>query len=116
MSECYCDYETPEVYRRAEHIARKTHVCTECRQTIRPGERYTLAWGVWGGGQGSFRECSRCAALESWVKAHVPCLCVSHGNLIEDCMNASADCREDAPGLWFGALRRLHAIRKGVGA
>lgn len=116
MTECYCDWDPPSVYRKTEHTARrKTRKCSECGATVGLGERYQLTFGVWDRVADSFTTCARCLALEDWVRAHVPCLCLEHGNLIENCLETASDCRQDAPGLWFGTLRRLHAIRRARG-
>jgi hypothetical protein len=108
MSYCYCDYEMPTVYRAATHTARKEHKCRECARIIKPGERYEYVFAIWEGEACHVRTCSHCLSLREWVKAHVPCFCWGHGEMIEAAINT-------APGFWFGTLRRQVAIEHARG-
>lgn len=110
---CYCDYDPPTIYNRtAVKSARKEHKCEECSRTIKVGEPYESAWGIWEGRADTFRTCRHCLALREWVTAHVPCVCWAHGNTRDDVLSAAEGYGHQAPGLWFGALRREVAIRK----
>lgn len=108
--DCFCDYETPEFYRKSIHTARKQYQCYECYRAINPGEQYEVVAAKWDGDFNTCRTCSRCLALRDWVAAHVPCVCWAHGNMIEDCMNTIEAYMHEAPGLWFGAARLKVAI------
>lgn len=113
MSECVCDYDGPEIYFSELRKARKVHVCEECRARIQPGEQYENASGKWDGRFDQFKTCSRCIALRDWVKAHVPCFCWAHGHMNEDSIETADHFSREAPGLLFGAYRRLVACRRG---
>lgn len=110
--ECFCDYEMPAVYANYTRVARKQHVCEECRREIHVGESYERVFGVWDGSCSVFKTCARCISLRDYVKAHVPCLCWQHGNTIEDCMETAREYAREAPGLLFGAYRRLSSIKR----
>lgn len=115
--DCYCDdYESPTVYSKVEHAARKVHSCSECRRPIHKGEKYERVFGVWGGDVSVFKTCARCQDLSGYVKAHVPCFCMAHGELIEAAITTAEDYNRVAPGLLFGAYRRLASIRKNKAA
>lgn len=114
--DCYCDYDTPEVYSRFVRQARKEHRCTECGSRVSVGEKYEYVFAVQDGDPFTARTCSACVDLRQWTRNNVPCLCWAHGNTIEDCTAAIDDARRRAPeetrGLRFGFLRRLHAIKR----
>lgn len=110
MSECYCDYEPSTVYSKTMPIARKQHRCDECFRPIAPGEQYERVFGVWDGDASTFRTCAQCLALREYVLAHVPCLCWSHGSMIDDCISTADEYAHEAPGLLFGARRRQALI------
>lgn len=113
MTECFCDYDSPLAYGRAEPIARKAHRCEECGGVIAPGERYERVFGVWERGRPEvFKTCPRCIALRDWVSAHVPCFCWAHGNIRDDAIETARSWAHEAPGLLFGAYRREVAIRR----
>ena len=112
MAECYCDYEAPEFYTQETRRAKKAHRCSECGRAIDVGESYEHVRGKWDGEMGTYKTCSRCLALKIWVKAHVPCACIPHGNLIEDSVDTARSYSHEAPGLLFGALRRQIAIKR----
>lgn len=112
MDDCYCDYEAPEFYVQETRRAKKEHRCSECGRAIDAGESYEHVRGKWGGEMGTYKTCSRCLALKNWVKAHVPCACIPHGNLVEESVEAARNYSHEAPGLLFGAYRRQIAIKR----
>ena len=111
---CFCDYETPEFYDRRQHAARMPHKCSECGKRIAPGESYERAIGKWDGDVGVFKTCCRCVALRECIKAHVPCFCWAHGNLLEDCRSEVDNLPAEAygTGLLFELGRLAVAIRR----
>lgn len=110
--ECFCDYEEPVVYDRQEVKARTAHKCTECGRVIAAGEVYERVGSLFDGRWETYKTCSHCMALRQWVKAHVPCLCWCHHNMIEDVMETAKGYSHEAPWLLFGAYRRQIAIRR----
>jgi hypothetical protein len=116
MSDCYCDYDAPSFYRADIVRARKAYRCGECGAHIRHGDRYEYVAGKWDSDVDTYRTCERCLELRMWTQISVPCLCWSHGNMIDDCSEAIKDARWRAPeetvGLWFSFLRRLYKIKK----
>ncbi len=50
--------------------ARKEHVCCECGEPIRKGERHQYSSGVWDGAWGSFRTCRTCVAIRERYCPH----------------------------------------------
>lgn len=116
MSYCVCDYERPSVYSVTQVSAAKArHQCSECFRVIHPGEPYERTYGIWGGSPDTFKTCQHCTALRDWVKAHVPCACIEHGNMREGLLYTAESWSTQAPGLWFGALRREVLILKASG-
>lgn len=61
---CSCDYESADVYREMTRNARKDHRCAECRTTIKAGDTYLYASGIWDGRPDSFAFCTDCEALK----------------------------------------------------
>jgi len=110
--ECYCDYDPATVYRKAVYTARKAHKCYECSRNIKPGESYERVFAIWDGDPTSIATCSHCLALREFVVAHVPCSCWTHGNMIDEVMEDADQWAHEAPGLWFGALRRKILIQR----
>ena len=106
MSECYCDYDQPEVYRKRLQTARKQHKCYECSRAIKAGEQYEYVFSVFEGETWPAHTCRHCLALREYVRAHVPCMCWSHGNVHDDAMATAQEWSHQAPGLLFGAYRR----------
>lgn len=49
-------------------VARKEHRCSECRKTIRAGERYTYRVAKYDGSLNQDKDCSRCSRVR---EAHV---------------------------------------------
>ena len=114
MTDCYCDYDAPEFYHRAERKARKSHRCAECGKAIQPGETYEKASGKWDGSFCQFKTCCRCTALREHIKAHVPCACLSHGNLLDDVRTEveNLPAAADGTGLYFEIGRLAVAIKR----
>lgn len=112
MIECYCDYEIPEFYERTTRTARKDHKCYECGRLIAPGELYEYVAAKSYGDMWYAKTCSRCLDLRTYVLAHVPCSCWTHGNMIEEVIEDAEHWNHEAPGLLFGALRRRVLINR----
>jgi hypothetical protein len=113
---CYCDFdEGPEFFSTTSPVARRKHVCCECRGTINPGERYERSSGKWDGVFQVFKTCQRCVDFEQNITAHIPCFrrC-SFGELISDAIDCLRDYKQDASALLFGAYRRLIEARRNV--
>ncbi|GAA6121494.1 hypothetical protein [Acidovorax sp. FG27] len=112
---CYCDYDPAEFYSVSVPTARKAHRCDECGRAISPGETYERVIGKWDGSVSVFKTCRRCTALRDHLKAHVPCFCWAHGNLLGDaCEEWSNGLSTDAAGsgLMFELGRMAVAIKR----
>jgi hypothetical protein len=79
---CYCEDncedngpDFPQV--ETEHIARKSHVCSECGSDIEPGEKYTRIFGVWDGHPSVFKQCEFCRKIWNILvyECDLDCLC-----------------------------------------
>lgn len=58
------DYENrSRVVWKSVRQARKTHRCTECREGIRPGDRYECYDGIWDGRFSKYRTCLSCVEI-----------------------------------------------------
>ena len=122
MSECYCDYDPPEVHRRNEVRARKEYRCEECPNRIKPGDRYEYVWGIWEGYAQTFRTCSDCVERRRFISINLPCFCWAHGNLQDDIRTAIEDAyiraADEVRGLAFSfgrlVVRQRRARREGV--
>lgn len=115
--DCVCDYDAPLFHSIRVVKAKKQHKCYECRALIFPGEKYKYTVGRWdGSGVDTFRTCQNCSDLEQWVRNNVPCVCWTHGNMLEELRDNVRDACDRAPtetaGLMFGFFRRLYHIRK----
>lgn len=110
--DCYCDFDPPDVYIITRPTARKRHCCYECGRTIAPGEQYERVNAVWDGTADSFKTCPHCLHLREYVTAHVPCFCWAHGNMTADALKTANYYADKAPGLLFGAYRRLIQIQR----
>lgn len=108
MIDCVCDYDPATVY-SAEIVkkARKEHKCFECDRTIHRGERYERVFGIWDGDVSVFRTCTHCLEIREYVRAHVPCFCCAHGNVVDDAKATAEEWNHEAPGLLFGLYRRI---------
>lgn len=103
---CSCDSYAYPYREERQRKARKEYRCCDCNGKILPGERHWYATGRCEGEWFAARRCDRCTALYEFVKAHIPCLCVSFGNMIEEIMEIADAASHEAPGLLFGAWRR----------
>ena len=110
--DCHCDYdEVWRVYAQQDRKARKVHTCNECHCRIQPGERYEHVSAILDSVE-VFKTCSRCLDLRDFIKAHVPCFCWYHDNMIEDAVETAGHWLHEAPGLLFGAYRRRIRIQR----
>ncbi|VVE52134.1 hypothetical protein PMO31116_04728 [Pandoraea morbifera] len=110
---CYCDYDIdPTLYTRKVYTARKAHQCDECGRAIARGEAYEKVVGVWDGCLEMYKTCRHCTDARQYVKAHVPCACLSHGNLREDMLETVREYQRQAPGLLFGLYRFMVAAKR----
>lgn len=117
MTSCYCDDEAPPIfYRMKTHVAKVEHRCDECHGTISKGQSYERVSGMWADQFDEFKTCQNCINLRDFVKAHVPCMCWSHGSMREEAIETAIEFSGKAPGLLFGALRREVLIRKAKSA
>ena len=57
--------EPAEFYEAEIRKARKEHLCSECRESILPGEQYEHVAGKWDGDFGTYNTCLRCVAIRS---------------------------------------------------
>ena len=110
---CYCDYDIdPTLYTRKVYTARKAHKCGECGRAIARGEAYEKVVGVWDGCLDMYKTCRHCTDARQYVKAHVPCACLAHGNLREDMIETVRGYQSQAPGLLFGLYRFMVAAKR----
>lgn len=114
MSDCFCDYDPPQFYSASTPKARKVHRCAECGRAISAGEDYERVVGKWDGSVSVFKTCCRCMALRQHLKAHVPCFCWAHGNLLSDAIEEWQHLEHDAAGsgLMFELGRLALAIKR----
>lgn len=114
MTECYCDYETPTVYSIATPTAKRSHKCIECGNAISIGERYERITSLFDGEWDTYKTCCRCIAVREYVKAHVPCFCWYHYNLLDDADAAMDEYAHLVPGMRmeYGRLRVLTRQRR----
>lgn len=59
------DSDAPDVMWEEEPVARKRHVCCECRGCIEKGEKYSLYKGVWCGEFSTIKVCADCDKLRN---------------------------------------------------
>lgn len=113
-ADCYCDYDPAEFYSASTPTARKEHRCDECGHAISPGEAYERVGAKWEGSVTVFKTCSRCIALRDHLKAHAPCFCWAHGNLLDDAITEWQHLEHDAAGsgLAFELGRMAVAIKR----
>lgn len=57
---CSFDYDPASVYHEKIRKARKEHICCECRETIKPGEKYEHVSGCWDGSWSTYKTCLVC--------------------------------------------------------
>lgn len=64
-------------HRTLKPVARKEHLCCECRRTIKPGEQYLAESGMWDGGFYSHKTCADCWSMRcsffggGWYYGHI---------------------------------------------
>lgn len=104
---CACDVTTYPYYERLVKAARKQHECYDCGGKIEPGSWYISLGGMCEGEWWNGKICPRCWSMFQWVKAHIPCVCVSFGNMEEELTEICREASRQVPGLLFGFYRRL---------
>lgn len=106
---CYCDYGdvSTQLYRKAEHVARKEHRCYECGSTIRPGERYEHVFAIWDHDATTCKTCARCLDVREYVAAHAPCFCWLHGSMLDDAKSVIDEYGHISLGFYIGAMKRV---------
>lgn len=67
MSCYYGEGDLPTVSTTAWRKARKAHRCCECKDLIRPGERYEHATGLWEGEWSTYKTCEDCVDTRNKV-------------------------------------------------
>ncbi len=114
--DCYCDYDTPTLYKAVVHRTRRDRQCDECGRLIIKGAPYERADGLHDGSWFSCVACEPCLELRQWVQNNVPCFCWEHGNMLENARDAVEAARhrafEETAGLEFGFGRRLWAVKR----
>ena len=69
--ECSCavdicdDYDTPSVFNKQCHMARKEHTCCECHRKIKTGENYEYVFGVWDHTPSTHKTCNDCLSFRN---------------------------------------------------
>jgi len=67
--ECACVYIEneggPEFIKETTPVARKEHICSECRKKIQIKEKYERAEGVWDGDFRTYKTCLDCRSVRS---------------------------------------------------
>jgi hypothetical protein len=107
---CVCDsYSYP--YHERVRTAKKEHKCYDCGRRILPGEWYVAVGGLCEGYWWNGKECKNCWSALEWIKAHIPCVCVSYGNMYDELVEIAREAQPQAPGLLFGLYRRLSGTR-----
>jgi hypothetical protein len=73
---CVCDfdsgYDSPSVCTEKIVVARRDHVCCECGETIKKGEKYERVKGLWDGDWDTYCTCIICSKIRddycsTWV-------------------------------------------------
>ena len=77
-----CDNE-PDVSKAVRRIARKQHICVECRLPILPGSIYEDYRGCWDGKWDKFKTCQLCLDLRVKVEKHSEEKCWEFGAMRE---------------------------------
>lgn len=103
---CACDVTSWPFYERC-HTAKKQHACMDCGGEILPGQWYMAVGGMCEGEWWNGKVCCACWSALEWVKAHIPCVCVSFGNMREELTEICRTASHQAPGLLFGYYRRV---------
>ena len=89
---CDCDFESPKIYNVKEPVARKEHICCECRCTIKPGEQYEKVEGLWENKFTTYKTCNDCLKIRLLLETEAPCYCLVHGTLMEDFYDTMNEC------------------------
>ncbi|MEN4889156.1 hypothetical protein [Erwinia billingiae] len=55
--------DIPVIFSQKERAARKEYKCCECRQPIKPKEKYIYSFGVWDGSASGYKQCAICAEV-----------------------------------------------------
>ena len=87
--ECECfveDFESPDFCEDKIVIAKKEHICCECRDTIKIGEQYETVRGLWSGKFSTYKTCLPCRNIRETY-----CHC---GYVFGDLRNTLFDCLE----------------------
>jgi hypothetical protein len=87
---CSTDLEYPEFWSASEPVARKRHLCAECRAPIPVGEKHVYKAGKWDGEFRAYRSHAACEELRDFIEEVV---CGGHGDiplgaLIDEAMEA----------------------------
>jgi hypothetical protein len=103
----------PKFYSKSMRVARKAHKCYECGNKIEPGTRYENVSAKWEEGFEEFKTCPKCLELRDYTicHGHIPCLCWSHGSMIDDCIETLKEYAHELPGMLFGGYRLLAKIK-----
>lgn len=119
MIDCFCDYDPPSFYWQRSRKARKKHECDECGRNIVPGETYevvTAKWPDYSHRPDTFKTCSHCVEMRTFVKNSVPCFCWLHHTMRDDIRDAVESAyeraRDEVRGLAFRIYRMEIARRR----
>ena len=104
----------PSVVTVRERIARSTHRCCECGDTIVPGEPYEHVRGCWDAQWRSYKTCTPCTALRHTVHEGGPYLYEGLAEAVAEWwrgwMPLKTDCADRADKAAEGhAVRRFRA-------
>jgi hypothetical protein len=114
MDRCYCDYDLPSLYRTVRVKAtRVKHRCHECGAVIPAKSSCEYVVGLWDGEFSHFRTCQLCLNLREWATISFPCLCLSHGSLLEEVYDRVCEAAPSVPGLFMEYGRLRVKIRRG---
>lgn len=96
-----CDM--PTLYSERNVRARKQHRCCECRISIKPGDTYHRAEGLWDGSFQTFKTCTTCAEFRDWLARLMPS---------DDCGVTFGDLYQCATDEWRDSRGKLSIGRK----
>lgn len=90
MTSCCCSvmddyYEVAQFHKSELRRARKEHACSECGESIQPGEQYEHVTAMWDAGINTFKTCSFCLKIR---RDFFPCGWYYEGlrDLFQECM------------------------------
>jgi len=66
---CYSSEEPSTVWKETRRLARKTHSCSDCGDTIEAGSEYDHIGSLYNGRWDTLRVCSTCIFMRAWVYA-----------------------------------------------